>query len=200
MKSIFAASILALASASAQAYQVNLDPTDTFATSIHALEICAGGGSGCGEFWDVTFEYDDNHNVPAGAPNTGDIYATPSNDEAGALSAATVIQAALAADGPATVGSVGSTPENVFYVPWEYDSSNCAQPGSGTCVAFADGFFGWGSVPVSSSEIDSNSGVQFARFSEAVVMPVPPAVWLFGSALGMLGWVRHRSRQPRDRE
>lgn len=27
------------------------------------------------------------------------------------------------------------------------------------------------------------------------VVPVPAAVWLFGSALGMLGWVRRRSRQ-----
>jgi hypothetical protein len=191
MKRIFVASILVLLSASAHAYQVILDPTDTFATGITKLEICPGGATGCGEFYDLTFEFDNNHDIPDGAPYSGDIYV---GSEAGALNAGEVIQAALDADGPPTVGSVGSAPESVFYIPWEYDSTNCAQPGTGTCVAFADGFFGWDTVPVTSSEISQTSGVQMARFSATV--PVPPAVWLFGSALGMLGWVRHRSRKP----
>lgn len=29
--------------------------------------------------------------------------------------------------------------------------------------------------------------------AEATVVPVPPAAWLFGSALGLLGWVKRRS-------
>jgi hypothetical protein len=194
MKWIFTIVIGVLISASAQATQVILDPTGSFATGITKLEICPAGATGCGEFWDVAFEYDDDHNVPGGAPNTGDIYA--SGDQVGAINAGSVIQAALAADGPATVGEVGSAPENVFYIPWLYDDSGCAQPGTGTCVAFIDGFNGWGTVPVTNSEIGLNSGVQMARFSATV--PVPPAVWLFGSALAMLGWVRRRTRQPQE--
>ena len=32
--------------------------------------------------------------------------------------------------------------------------------------------------------------------SVGAVVPVPPAIWLFGSALGALGWIRRRSSSP----
>jgi len=35
---------------------------------------------------------------------------------------------------------------------------------------------------------------QLAVYASAAVVPVPAAVWLFGSALGLLGWVRGRVR------
>ena len=38
---------------------------------------------------------------------------------------------------------------------------------------------------------DGVSGNTSGKFASAV--PVPAAVWLFGSALGMLGWMRRRS-------
>jgi hypothetical protein len=37
------------------------------------------------------------------------------------------------------------------------------------------------------------SGYRF-KFDVAVV-PIPPAVWLFGSALGVMGWMRRGANQ-----
>jgi hypothetical protein len=37
-------------------------------------------------------------------------------------------------------------------------------------------------------------GGEAMKFSVNVI-PVPAAVWLFGSALGMLGWMRRRTAQ-----
>ncbi len=38
-----------------------------------------------------------------------------------------------------------------------------------------------------------NSSSYELSFTTAAVVPVPAAVWLFGSALGLLGWIRRRS-------
>ncbi len=40
---------------------------------------------------------------------------------------------------------------------------------------------------------DSLSGNTSGKFAGSTVVPVPAAVWLFGSALGMLAWLRRRS-------
>jgi hypothetical protein len=40
----------------------------------------------------------------------------------------------------------------------------------------------------------ANNSLVFATLnSGGVLIPVPAAVWLFGSALGLLGWIRKRS-------
>ncbi|MDH3432179.1 MAG: VPLPA-CTERM sorting domain-containing protein, partial [Gammaproteobacteria bacterium] len=39
----------------------------------------------------------------------------------------------------------------------------------------------------------ANNSIYKVNFTTAVV-PVPAAVWLFGSALGLLGWIRSRAR------
>jgi hypothetical protein len=36
-------------------------------------------------------------------------------------------------------------------------------------------------------------GLVFENTNPATTIPVPPAVWLFGSALGLLGWIKRRS-------
>ena len=36
------------------------------------------------------------------------------------------------------------------------------------------------------------SSAEIAGFASAATIPIPTAVWLFGSALGILGWIRHR--------
>ena len=40
---------------------------------------------------------------------------------------------------------------------------------------------------------DSDAINYIARPNGMITMPVPAAVWLFGSALGLLAWVRRRS-------
>ena len=42
---------------------------------------------------------------------------------------------------------------------------------------------------------DFNNGKFLASGFAVTTVPVPAAAWLFGSALGMLGWVRSRSRR-----
>jgi hypothetical protein len=164
MKKFLIAGFLCLAFSSAYAFNVILDGTGTNATGIMGLEICPGGGTGCGELWDVAFEFDDDHT----APNTGDIYATPT-DQLGALNAAAKINAALGTSAAVTVGEFGTATSQVYYVPYLYNDRSCAQPGKGTCVAQGDGFFGWGALPVTDVEIALDSPVQIARFTQAVV-------------------------------
>ncbi len=42
--------------------------------------------------------------------------------------------------------------------------------------------------------LSTNSAVGISGFVEQTVVPVPAALWLFGSALGMLGWYRKKSK------
>jgi len=66
---------------------------------------------------------------------------------------------------------------------------------------------GWGSDTLVTAQIQNNLGATTLNDGETAwiqkklggvglevsVVPVPAAVWLFGSALGMLGWMRRRS-------
>jgi hypothetical protein len=45
------------------------------------------------------------------------------------------------------------------------------------------------SIGSGSSELISKN----LRIDAPPVIPLPPAVWLFGSALGLLGWMRRKS-------
>jgi hypothetical protein len=128
MRRILITGFLCLAFSSAYAFEVILDGTGTNATGITGLEICAGGGTGCGDYWDVVFEFDADHT----APNLGDIYAEPS-DPMGALGAVAVINAALGTSAAMTVGEFGTASSQAYYGPYLYNDRSCAQPGNGTC-------------------------------------------------------------------
>jgi hypothetical protein len=189
--------LLCLACSSADAFTITYsDPgPNTNAIGITGLDIA-------GELWDITWDSggDGVGDATDGNPaDCRDIYAystcpTASPDSAGALTAAALIESAL---GTSTALTVGSSASDTFHIPYLYDDSSCNQPGNGTCTIFSDGIFGWGNLPAVDTEISLNSTVEIAKFSAHV--PVPPAVWLFGSALGMLGWIRHRHTQSSRR-
>jgi len=193
MKRILITGFLCLAFSSANAFTITYsDPgSNTNAIGITGLDIA-------GELWDVTWDSsgDGLGDATDGNPaDCRDIYAygtcpTASPNSGGALVAAAAIESAL---GPSTALTVGSSASDTFHIAYLYDDSSCNQPGNGTCMIFSDGMFGWGALPAVDNEISLNSTVEIAKFTATV--PVPPAVWLFGSALGMLGWVRHRSRR-----
>jgi hypothetical protein len=47
-------------------------------------------------------------------------------------------------------------------------------------------------VPGGAAVLQFDQNFTYAKFTPAVI-PVPAAAWLFGSALGMLGWHRRRT-------
>jgi hypothetical protein len=125
----------------------------------------------------------------------------------GATAAAT--QIALALNEDVSIGGSGSpvvltvgTGQLEVLVPWQFDVNACnggIGGTQGTCAQNAIPPFGagsWGVLGIGLQEIQSTITVDFARFAPAApVVPIPPAAWLFGSALGMLGWARRRARQ-----
>lgn len=200
MKRILVAGVLFLTFSSAHAFNVILDGSGTNALGITGLEIAPGSG----ELWDITFENVTEHDgMP---PDCGYIFAfdpcpTPLQDQAGAMLAVTQIQLALNEDvssggnGNPVALTVGLTVRNGYHVPTLFESTDCNDPGqaTGTCTAFGK-FFSSSWAPALSAEILIDSNVEIAKFTPHVlVTPLPPAVWLFGSALGMLGWVRRRT-------
>ena len=184
MKNLLGTALLVFC-VSAHAFVVDLDPNDEArATGVRNLDIQ-------GTAYDVIFEFSAG---PHNAPQPGDIFI----DEASATAAANAINAALNSVG--TIQTIGSSRDNRFLVAWEFDTSGCGSQGDpGTC-AWEGRLFGggWNSL---FKELDSTNGnvpVEFARFSTAVV-PIPAAAWLFGSALGILVWIRRRRLNPMAR-
>jgi hypothetical protein len=210
-KKIFVTGLLFSICVSAQAFMVDFDVSGTNATGIRNLDI---GGT----FYDVTFvNWDADAAVlcpgNGGSTTPCDLYAAnpPGDvgDQAGATAAATQIALALNEDtsiggsGNPIALSVGMGQLEVL-VPWQFDVTACnggVGGTQGTCAQNAiQGFpFGagtWGISGIGDQEIQSTLTVDFARFAPAApVVPIPAAAWLFGSALGMLGWVRRRARQ-----
>ena len=107
-------------------------------------------------------------------------------DEANALSARDQILAALDGAGATRVGSEGSVvdPFINFYVPYGFAISGDIRTKAAQHTGGSPTWFAFNGLPPVGDE------VAYATFS---VVPVPAAVWLFGSALGMLGWIRRRS-------
>lgn len=208
-KKIAIAGLLFLICGFAQAFQVILDGSGTNATGILNLDI---GGT----FYDVTFESSPADTAVLCPGNGGSTYpcdlyaANPPGDagnETGATAAVTQIALALnddvsiGGDGNPVVLSVGSGQLEVL-VPWRFDVNACnggTGGTQGTCAQNAIPPFGagsWGALGIGLQEVQSTLTVDFARFAPAApVVPIPPAAWLFGSALGLLGWVRRRAHR-----
>ena len=173
----FVGIVLLLICVSSHAFVIDLDDNDdSRAVGIHNLDIQ-------GTAYDVIFEHSTG---PHNARQPGDIFI----DEASATAATDAINAALNSVGG--ILGLGVTNDNRFVVPWEFDTNPCGSQGDpGTCAREGRRFGGsWNN---SFHELDSAGFVpiEIARFSAAVV-PVPAAVWLFGSALGILVWARKR--------
>lgn len=81
---------------------------------------------------------------------------------------------------------IGSLNEQFqFPNPADFDrSSYCAVDNpTGSCSDFPDGTF-----PANSASNESSPGTW-----TITVIPIPAAAWLFGSALGLLGWLKRRT-------
>ena len=48
-------------------------------------------------------------------------------------------------------------------------------------------------LPLSSGAVQSLDFSQLTYSAVVPAMPVPPAVWLLGSALGLLGWMKRKT-------
>jgi hypothetical protein len=183
----FVGILMLLACVASHAFIVDLDDHDGTARAIGISNLDIQGTA-----YDVIFE----HSVgPHNNRQPGDIFI----DEASATAATDAINAALNSIGG--IAGVGVTNDNRFIVPWEFDTTSCGSQGDpGTCGWEGRSFGGsWNGL---FKELDSTNGnvpVEFARFS-ATVVPVPAAAWLFGSALGILVWVRKRSAITRTVE
>jgi hypothetical protein len=159
----FLAIMLFLTGAPAHAFSVDLDGTGTNAVGITDLDIS-------GTAYDVTFEL-----IQAGAAG---IFFT---SDPAAQAATNAINAALNSSPAVTIGS--STNLN-YFVPYSAGGGN-VEADQGSFIADTT----WIRLGAS---LDDTDIVEMARFSPAVV-PIPAAAWLFGSALGMLGWIRRRT-------
>lgn len=169
---------LLLAGVSAQAFTVDLDGTN--ATGVRDLDI---GGTA----YDVVFDFAsaDTAPVACGAAMPCDVFF---GDQTAAVDAVAAINHALnnAISVNVPAQSVGSSVSTVYYVPYAASAQDVE-------VRQGDGTVGeWGQI---GSSLDADTDIiEYARFSPAVI-PIPPAAWLFGSALGILGWVRRQTRK-----
>jgi hypothetical protein len=173
---ILPAIVLLFAGIPAHAFSVDLDgPDNNNATGIRDLTI--GGNA-----YDVVFELApaDTAPVACGSALPCDIFF---GNASGAQAAVTAINAALNGAAAITVGT--ATPRRFdYFVPYAKGAGD-VDSWQGTFVADTT----WLSIAAS---LDVTDFIEIARFSPAVI-PIPAAVWLFGSALGILGWIRRRT-------
>jgi hypothetical protein len=164
---------LAFVPVSSQAYTVNLDGTT--ATGIDDLEI--GPTS-----YDVTF-LTTSANALYGA-NPNQIFPFP--DQMLAERAVVFAVVALNDSIAEFVGSTADSGERQFNIGW---GVNDVETGIWTTNAtYLNNWLGPGDREL----VGFNTPVVYADFNVAVI-PVPAAVWLFGSALGVLGWLRRKA-------
>jgi hypothetical protein len=115
-----------------------------------------------------------------------DIFTIPLTFEAeqDALAASIAVSAALN-----TLPDVTTVDQQSFYnIPFEFEI------GVGYAVRSAEFFDvadGWQAI-MDAGFVPTPGASSWADFTPAVI-PVPAAVWLFGSALGLLGWLRRKS-------
>jgi hypothetical protein len=172
---------LLLGSGAAQAATVQVDGSGTNATGILGLDVLVEGVGTVS--YNVSFLQDTGFNVYDDPPPFD------FSGETDPLSARLAVLNALN-DEPAveTVGpgvGVGSTSDSFLI---GFDKS----PAPDRIVSVGGEYSNtWGSGGIAILREPSEVAF-YADFTPAVV-PVPAAVWLFGSALGLLGWIRKRT-------
>jgi len=175
-----------LLTSTATAWTVILDPGNSAkAIGITDLEIAS-------TFYNVTFlEQKTAQEVYGGPPG---VYPFGKGDINSAIEAVRAVNAALNAE-PASIFWVGSeggaADETTEFYLLGYDDSSIIGP---TILDAIEGenFFkdAWRDnlpIDIPAYSIDRKT---FAAFA---VVPIPATVWLFGSALGLLGWIRRRT-------
>jgi len=135
--------------------------------------------------YNVTFVFDifDNFNTGSDFPFF--------QDNAAAFAAANEIVLILNAEVPipGSVRSNNITPSTWFYVPYSIVGGNNLQATAGGYDVFTPNEWAWAWAGLS---LDTPKS--FAVFTDTITaVPVPPAIWLFCSALGILGWKRRKS-------
>lgn len=169
-----AAMALFFAGITAHAFTVELDGTS--ATGIRDLDIA-------GTAYNVVFEFvqADTADTVACAPGVPcDIFF---GDELAAEAATDAVNAAMNSWTPFPT-TVGSSTNISYFVPWD-KSGGQVNVSSSQATIVAE--MVW--LRVGDADLDGTDIIEYARFS---VVPVPAAVWLFGSALAILGWIRRR--------
>lgn len=150
-------------------------------TDINGLDI---GGT----LYDVMFRFVTDHSLPSG----GDIFQAPISDSDGASAAAQAINNAI--NTLSTASRVGLPGEETggFVVPYLFDTGVACDD---LCVKKGD-YLLQGVWSFSSGSIFPETNTTFARFTEvSSSVPVPSAVYLFGSGLiGLAGMARRRRR------
>jgi hypothetical protein len=183
-------------------------------TSAQASNVILEGSNAVGiqkfvvgeDLYDVIFETIDGSAIPDGNGHDGlpydprDIFVNSldpgvGGDAAGAQMAANNIATLLQAAGAATVGQSAipgpATTWNSFIVPYRYESP----PTGTTCeICMYRGSNLIGPWVATSAEGDYLGTFTFAKFSPSAV-PIPPALWLFGSGLFGLVGIAHRRRK-----
>jgi len=141
-----------------------------------------------GTLYDVVFEYVTDHSVT----DIRDIFLTPLSDPDGAQAAALAINSALNS-ATVTVTTVGPVLTQSYLVPYELDPGPACDD---LCTFRGSRKFLSGWLSVSFSAIDPETDATFARFTPHTpsAVPVPPAVYLFGSGLMGLAGIARRSR------
>jgi hypothetical protein len=119
-------------------------------------------------------------------------------DDAEVFESETVFAAADALNAALTDGQANSTGEaggdqnlGLYAIPVAEFLGNVLWLG-GAYVDNADpSLAAWTSEIAGSPFAGAASSTQPFSWAQFTVVPVPAAVWLFGSALGLLGWIRH---------
>jgi len=159
----------------------NVLQTGDNATGILGLDVS-------GTLYDVVFEYVTDHSVP----DFRDIFLTPLSDSDGAQAAALAINSALNS-ATVTVTTVGPSLSQSYLVPYELDPGPACDD---LCTFRGSRIFLPGWLSVTGAPIDPETDATFARFTPHTpsAVPVPPAVYLFGSGLMGLASIARRSR------
>ncbi|MCK6371213.1 MAG: PEP-CTERM sorting domain-containing protein, partial [Gammaproteobacteria bacterium] len=103
-------------------------------------------------------------------------------------------------------GDLDAPRNPVAFLPFDIELTSGATTDTAGVIVSADGayqilFSSFSGIDFSDIDgiklLSTNSGVLSPDLAlsalEVQVVPVPAAVWMFGSALGLLGWVRRRS-------